>query len=292
MTPASQHPWSLWRRQILAIMRIDLRKTFFARRGIWIYLLAFAPEVPMIGHWLFQGRPRPGVIDYDTLGQDVRILAGIFQFFYLRVAIFFGCVGIFSNLFRGEMMDKSLHYYLLAPVRREVLVAGKFLSGLTAAIVIFGSSTILMFPAMFWHHGRALMSAYMFDGPGMSHLISYFLAAVFACIGYGSLFLASGVLFRNPLIPAAGLLVWESINGFLPALLKKISIIYWLQSICPIALPAQVQSRGNSIMQLLIIDIDPAPTPLAIANLLLIASFVIVWAALRARKLEIAYGTE
>ena len=97
----------------------------------WIYLLAFCAEVLMVGHWLFQRGARPGSVDYDTLGQDIQIFAGIFQFFYLRIAIFFGCVGIFSNLFRGEMMDKSLHYYMLAPVRREVLVDGKFLSGLT-----------------------------------------------------------------------------------------------------------------------------------------------------------------
>ena len=286
MTPTTAN-WNLWRRQILAIMRIDLRKTFFAKRGLWIYFLALAPEIPMIGHWLI---PTHG--PNDTLGQDVQILAGIFQFFYLRVAIFFGCVGIFSNLFRGEMMDKSLHYYLLAPVRREVLVAGKFLSGLTAAIVIFGGSTILQFPAMFWHHGRELMNAYMFQGPGMSHLISYVIAATLACVGYGSLFLAAGVLFRNPLIPAALLLVWEGINGFLPALLKKFSIIYWLQSICPIPMPAQNAGGRGNILALLVIDIDPAPAVIAIANLLLISAFVIVWAALRARKLEIAYGSE
>ncbi len=291
MSPAvTQNSWNLWRRQILAIMRIDLRKTFFAKRGIWIYLLAFAPEIPMVGHWLFRNNPTVG--SSDTLGQDVQIFAGIFQFFYLRIAVFFGCVGIFANLFRGEMMDKSLHYYMLAPVRREVLVAGKFLSGLTAAVVIFGGSALLQFPAMFWHHGRELMNAYMFSGPGMSHLISYFVAAVLACIGYGSLFLAAGVLFRNPLIPAAGLLLWESINGFLPALLKKVSIIYWLQSICPIPMPVQQPRGRGNIMQLLVIDIDPAPTHLAIANLLLIATFVIVWAAMHARKLEIAYGTE
>jgi ABC-type transport system involved in multi-copper enzyme maturation permease subunit len=282
----SKYPWNLWRRQIFAILRIDLRKTFFSRRGIWIWLLAFCPEVPMVGHWLFSEGQHSG----DTLGQDIQILAGIFQFFYLRVAIFFGCVGIFSNLFRGEMMDKSLHYYLLAPVRREVLVAGKFISGLTAAVAIFGSSTLLMFPAIFWHHGHELMSAYMFSGPGMSHLASYFAAAVLACIGYGSLFLASGVLFRNPLIPAAGLLIWESINGFLPAILKKISIIYWLQSICPIPMPAPQGKQG--IASLLVIDIDPAPTHLAVINLLLIASFVVVWAALRARRLEISYGAD
>jgi ABC-type transport system involved in multi-copper enzyme maturation permease subunit len=277
---------TLWRRQIFAILRIDLRKTFFSKRGIWIWLLAFCPEIPMVAHWLFSGGEHSG----DTLGNDIQILAGIFQFFYLRVAIFFGCVGIFSNLFRGEMMDKSLHYYLLAPVRREVLVAGKFISGLTAAIVIFGGSTLLMFPAIFWHHGYELMSAYMFSGPGMSHLASYFAAAVLACIGYGSLFLASGVLFRNPLIPAAGLLIWESINGFLPALLKKISIIYWLQSICPIPMPAPKGEQG--IAALLVIDIDPAPTHLAVINLLLIAAFVVVWAAMRARTLEISYGAD
>jgi ABC-type transport system involved in multi-copper enzyme maturation permease subunit len=289
MNPTSSR--TLWLRQIIAIMRIDLRKTFFAKRGLWIYLLAFAPEVPMIGHWIFKPDPS-GTYTADTLGQDVQIFAGIFQFFYLRIAIFFGCVGIFSNLFRGEMMDKSLHYYLLAPVRREVLVAGKFLSGLTAAIVIFGGSAILQFPAMFWHHGRELMNAYMFAGPGLSHLVSYFLASVLACIGYGSLFLAAGVLVRNPLIPAALLLVWEGINGFLPALLKKLSVIYWLQSICPVPMPApQGAGRGN-IMQLLIVDIDPAPAHIAIVNLLLISGFVLVWAAMRARKLEISYGTE
>src|ERR1051326_3973159 len=32
-----------WRSQILAVVRLELRKTFFARRGLWIYLLAFAP---------------------------------------------------------------------------------------------------------------------------------------------------------------------------------------------------------------------------------------------------------
>ncbi len=278
-----------WWRQILAIIRIDLRKTFFSKRGLWIYLLAFAPEFPMIGHWLFN-HPRPGVVDRDSLAQDVQIFAGIFQFFYLRVAIFFGCLGIFANLFRGEMMDKSLHYYMLAPVRREVLVAGKFLSGLIAAIAIFGGSTVLQFPAMFWHHGWELMRAYMFEGPGLSHLISYFLAATLACVGYGSLFLAAGVLFKNPLIPAAGLLLWESINPFLPALLKKISVIYWLQSICPVPMPAPTDNGRNNFWSLFIVDIDPAPAHVAIANLLLIAAFVVVWAALRARKLEISYG--
>src|ERR1700683_158046 len=165
-------------------MRIDLRKTFFSKRGIWIYLLAFSPEIPMVRHWLI---PTHG--PNDTLGQDVQIFAGIFQFFYMRIAIFFGCVGIFINLFRGEMLDKSLHYYMLAPVRREVLVVGKFLSGLTAAITIFCGSVIIQWVSIFIHHGTQLFGSYMFSGQGLSHLTSYLIAAALACIGYGSVFL-------------------------------------------------------------------------------------------------------
>jgi ABC-type transport system involved in multi-copper enzyme maturation permease subunit len=275
----------LWKRQILAIMRIELAKTFFAKRGLWIYLLAICPAIPMVAHWLFAGN------NTDQLGDDVQIFAGIFQFFYLRIAVFFGCVGIFMNLFRGEMVDKSLHYYLLAPVRREVLLTGKFLSGLVAAIAIFCGSVVIQWVAIFVHHPAGLLNSYMFGGPGMSHLLSYLVATALACVGYGSVFLAAGVLFRNPLIPAAVILVWEGANGILPALLKKLSVIYWLKSICPISIPAP-RNNGKGIMNLLVFDIDPAPAGVAIVNLLLLAGFVVVWAALRARKIEITYGTE
>ena len=47
----------------------------------------------------------------QSIGDDSMVYAALFQFFYLRGAIFFGCVGIFSNLFRGEMLEKTLHYY-------------------------------------------------------------------------------------------------------------------------------------------------------------------------------------
>jgi ABC-type transport system involved in multi-copper enzyme maturation permease subunit len=277
---------NLWRHQIPAIIRIDLAKTFFAKRGLWIYLLALAPVLPMVGHWAF-GRGRGN----DTLGDDVQAFAGIFQFFYLRIAIFFGCVGIFMNLFRGEMLDKSLHYYLLAPVRRDVLLAGKFLSGVSAALVIFCGSVVIQWYGMFIHHGAGILNSYMFQGPGFSHLISYLLAAALACIGYGSIFLWAGIRYKNPLIPAAIILVWESLNGILPAFLKKISVIYWLKSLCPISIPTPAGGR-NGILSLLVFDIDPAPAVVAVANLLLLAAFVLTAAALRAKHAEIGYAAD
>jgi len=33
----------LWCTQVMAIVRLEMKKTFLSRRGLWVYLLAFAP---------------------------------------------------------------------------------------------------------------------------------------------------------------------------------------------------------------------------------------------------------
>ena len=301
--------WGLWWAQIRAVIRLEMRKTFFAKRGIWVYLLALAPaalffadsiavmhdrdrraeeatshpvtreqiesikmgmsreEVEEIAgravleaglHVRPQGAARGGGLslhgwrqrllfsrfattscrgvgenELRTIPKDSLIFATVFQFFYLRLAIFFGCVGIFTNLFRGELLDKSLHFYLLAPIRREVLLVGKYLAGLIATVVIFTVSTALQLLAIGWHLTGPAMTEYL-RGPGWSQIGAYLGVTALACLGYGSVFLAAGLLFRNPIIPAAIVLLWESANPFLPAALKKISVIFYLQSMCPV----------------------------------------------------------
>ena len=52
----AEQPWELWTRQIAAILRMDLRKNFLSRRGIWIYLLAFAPALLITLHVILDRR--------------------------------------------------------------------------------------------------------------------------------------------------------------------------------------------------------------------------------------------
>src|SRR5258706_10650293 len=275
-----------WLSQIGLVVRLEMRKTFFSRRGLWVYLLALAPVLIFLGHSLseisnrnerralnaahpvstealraiargltieeviekvgepFQKvefhRPRASFDIYrytdgesvyvfafqnnrlenidrrdrDTIPKDALIFAGVFQFFFLRLAIFFGCVGVFTNLSRGEMLDKSLHFYLLTPVRREVLAVGKYLAGLVATVVIFCSSTFLQLAALSLHFEGNEISEYLSSG-GWGHLASYIGVTAAACVGYGGIFLAAGLLFKNPIIPAATVLVWENLNLFL-----------------------------------------------------------------------------
>lgn len=226
------------------------------------------------------------LLDFE---EDRLIFAGIFQYFYLRLAIFFGCLGMFMYLFRGEMTNRTLHYWFLAPARREVLLAGKYAAGLIGSAVIFGGGALLAFAAMVWPHDPVEVQAYWNAG-GMAHAWWYAAAAALGCVGYGSVFLAVGLFVRNPIIPAAVLLAWEGIAGILPHSLQKISVLYYLQSLCPI--PAPMESDAPTLIRLLAAPAAPASRPGAILGLMVLTAFAL-WIASRAvRRMEISYGAE
>jgi ABC-type transport system involved in multi-copper enzyme maturation permease subunit len=215
---------------------------------------------------------------------DLTMFAGVFQIFVLRVAVFFGCIAIFLNLFRGEVVQKSLHYYFLAPVRREVLVAGKYLAGSITAITIFGASTVISYAVVLQHLGRTPSAA--LAGAAVHHAPVYLGVTALACLGYGAVFLLMGTLFRAPMIPVVGVLLWESFIVFLPALLKKVSVIFYLESLCPVRVPF------NGPGQWFAIPAAPSPVWVALPGLLLLTGALVALAAMRTRKMEISYGNE
>jgi len=95
---------------------------------------------------------------------------------------------------------------------------------------------------------------------------------------------------RNPIIPAAILLAWEGANGILPHALQKLSILYYLQSLCPV--PAPMDSDAPMLVRLLAAPAAPASRPGAILGLLLLTA-VVLWIAARAvRRMQITYGAD
>src|SRR3984893_9006916 len=222
-------PWSLWLRQIRAIFGLEMRKNFLGRRAILIYLLAFFP-VMMLGALALVTSPTR---NFNVLGT---IYAWIYGALILRTSVFFGCAWIFMNLFRGEVVDRSLHYYFLSPVRREVLIVGKYFSGIVTSAILFTLTTVVSMLLVYFPNFASESSRFFFDGPGLGQLLSYAGITMLACIGYGAFFLVVGLFFRNPIVPALALYLWEWINFLLPPLLKKISVIHYLNSLVPIQL--------------------------------------------------------
>ena len=363
----------IWWKQIKAVIRLELRKTFFAKRGLWIYVVAALPVLlfiayaiatsnqqhrsasvaaqgnrsltyqdllavktgmtseeviailgkpPLNFHWIENRRNgQDATVDVQredyhysdgqndlfvgladgkvesihisngfNPGQDSVMFAGVFQFFFLRLAVFFGCLGIFMNLFRGEILDRSLHFYFLAPIRREVLMVGKFLAGLLATCTIFVTSELLQTSAFLWHFSARQSDVYLYHNHGLEHAAIYVGVTVLACIGYGAFFMVAGMLFRNPIIPAAVILIWEGINPFLPTLLKQFSVIYYLKSLCPVDIPSAPGTPP--VLALLISNSDPVAAPVAVLGILGVALIALYVSSIQVRRMEINYTTE
>ena len=280
MSEMAKLPWALWRRQIGAVLRLELKKSFLSRRGLWIYLLALGPILLTAGHSLHVMSTGH---TFCSIAEDSMAFATIFQFFYLKFGIFFGCVAVFTNLFRGEVLERTLHYYFLSPVRREVLLVAKYLSGLTAATVLFTASAAIAYLTISMHFGQEYRK-FILNGPGAQQLLWYVAIAALACIGYGAIFLMMGLVYRNPMVPAAVIMIWEGINGFLPPLLKKFSVIFYLKSLCPVDVPLP----GG--LALLALEADPVPAYLAIPGLLVVSLAILYLAARRVAKFQISYS--
>jgi ABC-type transport system involved in multi-copper enzyme maturation permease subunit len=264
---------SLWTRQVEAIFQLEVRKNFLGKRSILIYLLAGFPVCILTLLTLV-------TIPTRRFPNLATIYAWIYAGLILRTVVFFGCAWIFMNLFRGELVDRSLHYYFLAPVRREVLIVGKYLSGLICAALLFGGTTILSMLILYFPHFAGESTRYFLDGPGLGQILTCLAVTTLACVGYGAFFLVIGLFVRNPIIPAVLLYGWEFINFLLPPLLKKISVIHYLNSLVPVPV-----SEGPFA-----VVAEPTPAWLATIGLLAVTALVLAGAGYRVRHTEIRYG--
>ncbi len=269
----------LWRRQVGAMIGLELRKTFLRARALPVVLLAFMPVL-----LLFLRFASVRFSDGNTIGASemASSFGAMFQLFFVRLVIFFGSFRIFTYLVRGEIAERSLHFYLLAPMRRDVFLAGKYVAGVIAGGALFSLSLGVQLLLAFANDATEGGARYLFSGPGAEQAFWYLVVTLLAVAGYGAVFLALGFVVKNPMIPAAAILGWEYLNFLLPPALKKISVIHYLQSLCPIPLTAGPFA----------LPAEPTPTPLAIGGLLLLIAALLFLATRGARKLQVLYAGE
>lgn len=266
----------LWRRQVGAIFGLELRKTFLRGGAVLVLILCALPVAILAirAAVLPYHRHVPGLIE------NANIYANVFGFL-VRGVIFFGCVAIFTHLFRGEVLQRSLHFYFLAPLRRPVLMVGKYFAGLAASVALFGATALVCFWLTYLPSG-AQGREYLWHGGGVSQALLYLGIAVLACIGYGAVFLTLGLFFRNPMLPAAAVLGWETINFLLPPLLKRLSVLYYLQSLFPVQI-----SEGP-----LAFPAEPVAPWVSVVGLFALAALLLWIAGRRVKSFEVLYGED
>jgi hypothetical protein len=249
----------------------ELKRFILARRWIGIYVLALAPVILMYA--------RRQVPEHTASASPSQEFAIIFQFI-VEFGIFISCAVVFSQLFRGDILEKTLHFPLLAPVRREIIAAGKYLAGVMLVATLFTVSTAAAL--LLRYSGTAESGAFFFDGPGWTHLVRYVAVAILATVGYGAVFLLVGLLFKNPGVPALFLLGWESFNFALPSILQRFSITHYLTPILPVQL-----DRGPFA-----IVMDRTAPILGIPIVLAFTVVLVAISGLFLRTVEVTYSAE
>jgi hypothetical protein len=91
-----------------------------------------------------------------------------------------------------------------------------------------------------------------------------------------------GLFVRNPIIPAVALYGWEWLNFLLPPLLKKVSVIHYLNSLMPVPI-----SEGPFA-----VVAEPTPAWIAVPSMLGVTLIVLALAGYRIRHMEIRYGSD
>lgn len=263
-------------RQALAVMRIHTRRTLLSRRGLALYLLVLMP-VGMLTIRLVMltllARPR-------TIGGTTLEFAGFSLF--LGLLVYFGAATVFSNAVRREVLERTLHFYFLMPVRRGVLMAGLYLGGVVAMGVVIAVTTVVTFVLYYLPVGAGAFAQYLFQGPGLGHLAGYLLLMLVAVAGYGAVFFTLGLFLRRPALAVIGIFGWELLVPLLPPLLKRISISYYLGALMPVPV------SGGAFT---VLAQYPAPWA-AVLGLLIVIAALLTLAGWKAGRLEILYGED
>jgi hypothetical protein len=265
-------------RQVVAVATVETRRRLLGRGAVPLYLVAAFPVA------VFGARAIAGLMTgvEETIAQDDAIFAMIYRLLLLRFSIFLGCLILFSTLYRGEVLDKTLHYALLAPLRRSTWAAGKFLSGLLAAWVLFGGVTAATWMLTYLAHGPGALVDKALSPAGWLQLLAYLAATALACAGYGALFFVFGLFFRMPILPALVVLGWESANFLLPAFLKKVSVVHYVESFLPVPVdmgPLAILASASSPW-------------VAVPGVALLVWGLLKLAAWKLRRIEVLYGAE
>ena len=162
--------FSMRLRQLNAVFHNELKKTLMSKRAFIACALALIPLVMMLIMALSADEWGKSNISLDKAR---RIYGFIFSGLTLGAVVFLGSAAIFTALFRGEILGCSMHYYLLSPVRRELIVLGKYLAGLVTAWILFGGATLISYLMIYISFGSEQLGADISGDVFLPQLFSY-----------------------------------------------------------------------------------------------------------------------
>jgi ABC-2 type transport system permease protein len=151
---------------------------------------------------------------------------------YLRfivpiLAVFYG-----TSLMADEVEDKTLTYLFTRPIPRGAVMAGKYLAYLACTILVVLASVMVVFFLVVPINGGSIAAGFL-------DMVKDLVLLAVGLIAYGALFSWVGAQFKRPLLTGLVFVFgWEQVALAFPGYLKRFTIIYYLQSLVPHAMPS------------------------------------------------------
>ncbi len=175
----------------------------------------------------------------EALGDNSPIYQGFVRILYLHFIVFF-----VANLFgfavsRQEMEDRTLHYLLMQPLPRWLLLTSRFaayliLAGATCVASLWLTYLVLILPGA----GVEALMRELFTGGRLMGLVKESAVIVLALGFYGTIAVVMGSIFKSGLY-AALLIIWEAGVYYLPHTLKYWTGSHYFHSLLPEKLGAE-----------------------------------------------------
>lgn len=153
---------------------------------------------------------------------------------YLQLCVIFTAAAFGATVIRQEMEEQTFHYFLLSPMPRWMIVAGKFSGFMLTAGPLYALSLVLMKGLLFATLGSGRGAAAYFAPKELGTLCLELLVLLVALTVYSSLFMALSNFFKNVLY-ALFVYGWEISSNLLPETLRNFTISYHLKAMLPYA---------------------------------------------------------
>ena len=238
------------------IFDITFRQTILGKKTVLMLILAFLPVLIAI-YYRLSGRA--SVISPEQALSHIMVF--FLLFLSILVALFYG-----TAIVADEIDNKTIPYIFTRPVRKYLIVIGKFAAYFLGAFLVLIPPMLITF-LLIATDGRMstdfALSLCLFS--------KQFCVIIASLIVYGAIFTFFGARLRFPVV--FGLMLafgWEKITLLVPGIVRKFSVAHYLLSAFP----------KDPAMQKLIDEMSQGATSGTVPSIIVLSAITIVFLGL------------
>lgn len=236
-----------------SLFDLSLGQMLWSRRSIFLALLVTGPVLLAAGIRIVSAVLPEAPLRVNGAAVGGGALFGMMIWLiYIRFIV--PVLGVFygTALIADEVEDKTITYLFTRPIRRSLVLLGKYLAYLTCTVLLVLPSVVLVYFLVI-PIGGSIGASF----PALAEDLGMLIAGLTA---YGAVFALVGAQMKRPLV--TGLVFafgWEPVVLLVPGYMKRLTVAYYLQALVPHAMP---QESAVSVLLQAFHELPPVPVSL------------------------------